>query len=151
MAQTRIGQLGSPPARTALPAIHPEWFAGNREQQLARALGITQFGVNHLTLDPGAYSALRHWHEREDEFVFVLTGELVLIDDDGEHPLAAGAFTAFPAGEPNAHHLANRSQSPASYLAIGTRHRGEEAIHYPDDALGRVTVVRDGAGDRVEG
>lgn len=148
MTKTRIGRVGEPSGRDFTPAIHPEWFAGNHEQRLARILGITQFGVNHLTLEPGAYSALRHWHEQEDEFVYVLSGELVLIDESGDHLLTAGMFAAFPAGEANAHHLANRSPAPASFLAIGTRHRGEEAIHYPDDALGTVTVLRDAKGDR---
>jgi uncharacterized cupin superfamily protein len=112
-------------------------------------LGITQFGVNHVTLDPGAHSALRHWHEQEDEFVYVLSGELVLIDDNGEHSLAAGAYAAFPAGEANGHHLANRSTAPASFLSIGTRHRGEEVIHYPDDGLERAIVLRADGGDRI--
>jgi uncharacterized cupin superfamily protein len=117
---------------------------------LARRLGVTHFGVNHLTLEPGAYSALRHWHEQEDEFVFVLEGELVLIDESGEHSLTAGMYAAFPAGEDNAHHLFNRSVVPARFLAIGTRHRGVEVIHYPDDDVefgGR--IVRDAKGDRV--
>jgi uncharacterized cupin superfamily protein len=149
MIETRIGRVGQPSARAFAPAVRPEWFAGNHEQRLARVLGITQFGVNHLTLDPGAYSALRHWHEQEDEFVYVLSGELILIDENGDHPLSAGMFAAFPAGEPNAHHLANRSSAPASFLAIGTRRRGEEVIHYPDDALGTVTVLRDWKGDRA--
>jgi uncharacterized cupin superfamily protein len=119
------------------------------ERRLARLLGITQFGVNHVLLEPGAYSALRHWHEQEDEFVYVLSGELVLIDESGEHRLAEGMFAAFPAGEANAHHLANRSSASASFLSIGTRHRGEEVIHYPDDVLGRSILLRDQKGDRV--
>ena len=150
MSETRIGRVGEPSVRAFTPAIHPEWFAGNHEQRLARIFGITQFGVNHLTLEPGAYSALRHWHEQEDEFVYVLSGELVLIDENGDHPLTTGMFAAFPAGEVNGHHIANRSSSPASILSIGTRHRGEEVIHYPDDALGTATVVRDAKGDRAE-
>jgi uncharacterized cupin superfamily protein len=113
-------------------------------------LGVTQFGVNHLTLAPGSYSALRHWHEQEDEFVFVLEGELVLIDDNGEHPLVAGTYAAFPAGEPNAHHLCNRSSEPARLLSIGTRHRGAEIIHYPDDRLVfDGPLMRDVKGDRI--
>jgi uncharacterized cupin superfamily protein len=150
MPETHIGQLGAPSPRTFTPAHHPEWFEGLQEQRLARVLGVTQFGVNHLTLGPGAYSALRHWHEQEDEFVFVLEGELVLIDDNGEHPLAAGMYVAFPAGEPNAHHLCNRSSATARFLAIGTRHRGAEIIHYPDDNLTfDGPLMRDHKGDRV--
>ena len=150
MTETHIGRIGAPSPRTFTPLHHPEWFEGNHEQRLARLLGATQFGVNHVTLEPGAYSALRHWHEQEDEFVFVLEGELVLIDDNGEHGLTAGAYAAFPAAEPNAHHLCNRSAAPARFLAIGTRHRGAETIHYPDDDLAfDGPLMRDGNGDRM--
>ncbi len=149
MSATQIGRVGEGAGRTEAPAIHPEWFEGNREQRLARVLGITQFGVNLVTLEPGAYSALRHWHEQEDEFMLVLSGDLLLIDENGEHPLTQGMYAAFPAGAANAHHLANRSSAEASFLSIGTRHRGEEVIHYPDDVLGRVALLRDAKGDRV--
>ena len=150
MPETHIGRIGAPLPRTFAPARHPEWFEGQYEQRLARILGVTQFGVNHLTLDPGSYSALRHWHEQEDEFIFVLEGELVLIDDNGEHPLVAGMYAAFPAGEANAHHLCNRSSAPARFLSIGTRHRGAETIHYPDDNLVfDGPLMRDEKGDRV--
>ncbi len=150
MPETHIGRIGAPSPRTFAPVRHPEWFEGQHEQRLARALGVTQFGVNHLTLKPGACTALRHWHEQEDEFVFVLEGELVLIDDNGEHPLAAGMYAAFPAGEANAHHLCNRSSAPARLLAIGTRHRGAETIHYPDDDLAfDGPLMRDDKGDRI--
>lgn len=152
MPLTRIGRIGEPSPTTFVPTRHPEWFTGKHEQRLARVLGVTQFGVNHLTLEPGAYSALRHWHEQEDEFVFVLEGELVLIDDNGEHVLAAGAYAAFPAGEANAHHLCNRSASLARCLCVGTRHRGAETIHYPDDNLTfDGPLMRDEKGDRIVG
>jgi len=151
MPETRIGRVGQPSSPPFTPAHRPAWFEGRAEQRLARALDVTQFGVNHLTLAPGAYTALRHWHEREDEFVFVLEGEVVLIDDNGEHPLGAGMYAAFPAGEANAHHLCNRSPTPARLLAVGTRHRGTEVIHYPDDPGFGGTVVRDENGDRLPG
>jgi uncharacterized cupin superfamily protein len=121
-----------------------------REQRLARRLGVTQFGVNHLSLERGAYSALRHWHEQEDEFVLVLAGEVVLIDDNGEHILSAGMYAAFPAGEGNAHHFCNRGGSLARLRCIGARHRGVEMIHYPDDDLAfDGLLIRDQDGDRV--
>lgn len=148
----RIGRLKDAPATVATPIrdpLRPEWFIGLTERRMAIPLGISQFGVNAITLAPGAYSALRHWHEQEDEFVFVLSGELVLIDDDGEHRLAAGDFAAFPAGEPNAHHLANRSPEPATFLNIGTRHRGRETCHYPDDFPEPRHVDRDERGMRL--
>jgi uncharacterized cupin superfamily protein len=138
--------LVAPGSRT----LHPEWYVGHRAAKLGGLVGLTQFGVNHVALEPGARSALRHWHEHEDEFVFVLEGELVLIDDAGEHPLAAGDYVGFPAGEANAHHLANRSSVAARYLAVGTRHVGVERVHYPDDPeIGTATVTRDNRGDRV--
>jgi uncharacterized cupin superfamily protein len=93
---------------------------------------------------------LRHWHEGEDEFVYVLSGALTLIDDNGAHALTAGSFAAFPAGAANAHHLVNRSDAPATFIAVGTRKPGVETIHYPDETFGPVMIVRDAKGDRVE-
>jgi uncharacterized cupin superfamily protein len=149
VAKTRTGRLAEPQPRSIAPTIRPEWFVGNREQQLARSLGITQFGVNHVVLEPGACSSLRHWHEAEDEFILVLEGELVLHDDNGEHRLSAGMCAAFPAGEPNAHHLCNKGNASARLLAIGTRHRGREVVHYPDDGLGQREIMRNARGDRI--
>ena len=152
--RTQIGRLAETPVRTGVDAavrnpVRPKWFAGRSEAQLARTVGITQFGVNHLTLEPGAVSSLRHWHEGEDEFVLVLSGELVLIDDNGEHALGAGDYVGFPAGAPNAHHLANRGAAPASFIAVGTRKVGLETIHYPDDFKSPRTVRRDARGERL--
>lgn len=148
---TRIGRLSETPVASGAPdwAIKRELFAGRHEAQLAKRVGVGQFGVNHVILEPGAVSSLRHWHEGEDEFVQVLSGELVLIDENGEHRLAAGDYAGFPAGAANGHHLVNRSAAPASFLAVGTRLRGTETIHYPDDVLGTVSLNRDGNGDRV--
>jgi uncharacterized cupin superfamily protein len=134
-----MGRLEQVPLQTGIPvewipARKPELFAGRHEGRLAKPLGLTQFGVDWLQLDPGAHSALRHWHEREDEFVYVLSGELVLVDDDGEHEMKAGSFAAFPAGEANGHHLINRSLAPATYLAVGSR-RADDLLHYPDDGF----------------
>lgn len=148
---TRIGRLSQTPVATGAPdwAIKQELLAGRHEAQLGKRVGVSQFGVNHVILEPGAMSSLRHWHEGEDEFVFVLSGQLVLIDEAGEHPLAAGDYAGFPAGAANGHHLANRSHAPAAALVMGARLRGTETIHYPDDALGTVSVTRDGRGERV--
>ena len=154
--RTELGHLSQTPVRTGLPAevrdpVRPEWFAGLSEAQLAKAAGLTQFGVNHVTLAPGAVSSLRHWHQEEDEFVLVLSGELVLIDDNGEHPMSQGSFAGFPAGRANAHHLANRSRAAASFIAVGTRKVGLETIHYPDDFEDPRTVRRDATGARIAG
>ena len=94
--------------------------------------------MNLVTLEPGSQSALRHWHEAEDEFIYVLEGELTLVDDNGEHRLRAGSFAGFPAGVANAHHLLNSSMANASFIVVGSRMPGVETIHYPDDGIGPV-------------
>src|SRR5512142_3032582 len=114
-----------------LTAVAPAPRAGpddKQERQLAKAVGVTQFGVNHLTLAPGGRSSRRHWHETEDEFVLVLSGAVVLIDEAGETRVAVGDVVGFPAGVANAHHLVNRSAEPAELLVVGTRKVGEERI-----------------------
>lgn len=117
---------------------YPEPFRGvvegRERKRLGLAAGLTQYGVNLVRLKPGAASALRHWHENEDELVFVLEGEVVLIEDDGETVLKPGDAAGFKAGVANGHHLVNRSDADASYLEIGTRAPSERA-HYPDDDL----------------
>jgi uncharacterized cupin superfamily protein len=104
---------------------------GREKSVLGDLVGLTQFGVNLTRLKPGAASALRHWHENEDEFVYVLEGELVLIEDEGETLLRPGDAAGFKAGVPNGHHLVNKTQRDAVYLEIGTRAPTERA-HYPD-------------------
>jgi len=113
-------------------------FKGRRKKQLGDIVGISQFGVNHTTLEPGAQSALRHWHEAEDEFVFVLSGEIILIDDRGEHTLRTGSFCGFPGAVTDGHHLVNRSSEPASFIEIGSRLPGQDVAHYPDDDFGPI-------------
>jgi uncharacterized cupin superfamily protein len=104
---------------------------GREKAVLGDLVGLTQFGVNVTRLKPGAASALRHWHENEDEFVYVLEGELVLIEDEGETRLRPGDAAGFKANVANGHHLINRTQRDALYLEIGTRAASERA-HYPD-------------------
>ena len=101
-------------------------------QRLGDAGGLTQFGVNLLQLAPGAWSAQRHWHRSEDEFVMVLAGEVVLVTDAGEQPLRAGECAAFPADLPDGHHLVNRSDAPATVLEVGARNREQDHVVYPD-------------------
>ncbi len=98
---------------------------------LGDVFGLSQFGVNLVHLPPGAASSQRHWHRYEDEFVYVLDGDLTLITDGGETPLSAGMATGFPAGRPDAHRLVNKSDAMAVYLEIGTR-AAEDACSYPD-------------------
>lgn len=138
---TRIGSVQTAPATDVLNydgKIHPEKFSGMRELRLSKPLGLNQFGVNQVTLQPGAWSSLRHWHEEEDEFIYVLEGVVTLVDDNGPHVLGAGDFAAFPAGEANGHHLQNRSEQATTYLVVGSRRPGEETIHYPDETFGPV-------------
>ncbi len=104
---------------------------GREKSVLGDLVGLTQFGVNLTRLKPGAASALRHWHENEDEFVYVLEGELVLMEDEGETVLQPGDAAGFKAGVANGHHLVNKTQRDAIYLEIGTRAATERA-HYPD-------------------
>lgn len=125
-ARERVGHSYPEPYRTRTGAKH--------RRVLGEAAGLTQFGVNLSTLPPGAESALRHWHESEDEFVWVVSGEVVLIEDDGETVLRAGDCAGFPAGVADGHHLVNRSDRPATFLEVGTRWPTERG-HYPDDDL----------------
>jgi uncharacterized cupin superfamily protein len=99
--------------------------------RLGDAAGLSQFGVNRLRLPPGAWSAQRHWHTHEDEFVYVIEGEVVLVTDGGEEVFRAGDAAGFRAGEPNAHHFQNRSTADAVLLEVGSR-IAADAVHYPD-------------------
>ena len=98
---------------------------------LGDAAGLTRIGVNHTTLGPGAASSMRHWHTREDELIYVLAGELVLVTDAGERPLRAGECAGFPAGHRDGHQLVNRGAAPAVYLEISNRD-DDDVPHYPD-------------------
>lgn len=115
---------------------YPEPFAqlaGARSRQaLGLAGGLTDFGVNLTRLPPGAWSSQRHWHTHEDEFVYVLSGELTLITDAGEQTLRAGDAAAFPKGVADGHHLINRSGETATVLEIGTRAEALDECFYPD-------------------
>jgi len=126
-------------AETAQPGTgYPEPYFSRMGQgdwrRLGEVFGLTQYGFNLETLQPDAESALRHWHTLEDEFVYVLEGELMLITDEGATPMTAGMCVGFKAGVKNAHHLANRSTGPARYLVIGARVPGDSCF-YPDDDL----------------
>jgi len=122
--QTRVGSPNYPPAFK--PAC-----AGRHKTALGNAVGLSQFGVNLTKLEPGAATSILHWHEQEDEFVYVVEGELVLIEDGGETLLKPGDCAGFKAGVSNGHHLVNKSPRDALYLEIGTRAATERG-HYPD-------------------
>ena len=99
--------------------------------RLADAAGLTQFGVNRLRLGPGIWSSQRHWHSHEDEFVYVLSGEVILVTDAGESVLRAGDCAGFKAGVRDGHCLQNRSNAPAELLVVGTR-SNEDHGEYSD-------------------
>ena len=113
---------------------YPEPFRSRvlpREKRaLGDAVGLTKIGVNLTTLPPGKESSMRHWHTREDELVFVVEGEVVLVTDEGEQILRAGMCAGFPAGAKNGHQLVNRSDRPARYLEISNRDP-EDTAEYP--------------------
>lgn len=118
-----------------------------RAELLSDSGGLTQFGAFVETLAPGAFSSDRHWHEAEDEFLYVLAGEATVIEDDGAHVLHPGDAACWKAGVANGHHVQNRSAAPCSYLVVGTR-AASDRVHYSDiDKLyvrenGRITRTR---------
>jgi uncharacterized cupin superfamily protein len=136
-----------PPARPARG--YPEPFAarvaGRERRALGDVFGLTNFGVNLTKLPPGGMSALRHTHMREDEFIFIVEGEPVLVTNAGETPLRPGMCAGFKAGFGDAHHLINRSSRDVLYLEIGDRNPGDTVI-YPDDDIGRALTAN---GERV--
>ncbi|MFC5388040.1 cupin domain-containing protein [Brevundimonas bullata] len=115
---------------------YPEEFAApcksRRRWRLGDAVGLDQFGVNLLRLPAGAWSSQRHWHTAEDEFVWVVEGEVVLVEEDGETVLVAGDCAGFKAGVPHGHRIENRSDREAVLLEVGSRRPTEDACDYPD-------------------
>jgi len=104
----------------------------NRERRrLGDAAGLKQFGVNLMRLPPGSWSSQRHWHSREDEFVYVLAGEVTLVTDAGAEVLRAGDAAGFRAGDPDGHTLQNRSAADVLVLEVGTRAIAEDVTTYP--------------------
>jgi uncharacterized cupin superfamily protein len=122
------------------PAQFKAAVEGRQRKRIGNAAGLDQFGVNICTLKPGAASSLRHWHQNEDELVFVLEGEVVLCEDGGETLLRAGDAAGWKAGVANGHCLINRTQRDAVFIEVGTRANSERAT-YPDIDL---AVNRDG-------
>lgn len=109
---------------------HPD-FGKVHTVGISEAGGITQYGAYLETLQPGARSSMRHWHEKEDEFLYVVAGEVTVVENDGPHVLHPGDAACWPGGVPNAHHVLNRSAAPCSYLIVGTR-VSHDVCHYPD-------------------
>jgi uncharacterized cupin superfamily protein len=118
-------------AGSRYPSPFDEPCRNKTRQRLSGIAGLTQFGVNLLRLQPGAWSSQRHWHNKEDEFVYVLRGEVVLVTDNGEEVLRAGDAAGFQAGDRNGHCLQNRSNLEAQVLEVGTRAE-DDTSYYSD-------------------
>jgi uncharacterized cupin superfamily protein len=129
---------------TGYPPPYNKVVEGRSRKRLSRAAGLTQFGVNLCTLKPGAASSQRHWHEEEDELVYVLQGEVVLCEDSGETVLKPGDAAGWKAGVANGHCLVNRSNHDVILIEIGTC-APSERVHYSDIDM---KVVRDEKGAR---
>jgi uncharacterized cupin superfamily protein len=151
-----MSQTAKPPAieASAVPPSragrgYPEPFAarvaGRERRALGDAFGLTNFGVNLTRLPPGCMSALRHTHSREDEFIYILEGEPILVTNSGETQLRPGMCAGFKAGSGDGHHLINRGSRDVVYLEIGDRKSGDTVI-YPDDDLGRALAS---SGERI--
>ncbi len=124
---------------------YPDQFkplvAGRIKKRLGDAAGLKNFGVNLVKLEPGSRSSLRHWHNNQDEFIYILSGEVTLVTNAGEQILKPGMAAGFPAGEANGHHLINRSNGIVEYLEIGDRTPNDN-VTYPDDDL----IAKDNSG-----
>lgn len=116
--------------RTGYPAQYAGLVDGRWVRRLGPAHGLSDFGVSHVVLKPGAASSQRHWHEDEDEFLLMLAGEAVLVEEGLRTPMAAGDMAAFAKGEPNGHHLVNESAADCVFVAFGRVPNGD--CHYPD-------------------
>jgi uncharacterized cupin superfamily protein len=116
--------------RTTYPMPFAAGMGGRWFRRLAPAAGLSDFGVSHVVLEPGGISSQRHWHDEVDEFLVVVAGEAVLVEDEGETSLRTGDCAAWPKGVANGHHLVNRGTQDCVFVVVGSRDRGD--CHYPD-------------------
>jgi uncharacterized cupin superfamily protein len=133
--------------RTGYPPPFAEPMGKRWYRRIAPVAGLEDFGVSHVTLEPGGISSQRHWHEGEDELVVMLEGRAVLVEEESETEMRSGDIAAFPKGVPNGHHLINRSDRPCVFVAIGKVAATD--CHYPDvdmhlDAAGGRFTHKDG-------
>jgi uncharacterized cupin superfamily protein len=145
MSKARRAAEVEPRVGTNYPEEFRARIAGRAKRALGDLFGLDQFGVNLTELAPGAQSALRHWHNHEDELVYILEGEVALVTDAGEEVLRPGDVAGFKAGVADGHHLVNRSGGPVRFLEIGSRRIEVDRVVYPDDDL---AVQPDGTGKR---
>jgi uncharacterized cupin superfamily protein len=133
-------------ARSGYPEPFNRAVAGRSWRDIAEGAGLSQFGANLCTLEPGAWSSQRHWHSAEDEMVVMLSGKLVLVEEGSETEMQPGDIATFRAGDTNGHHLQNRSTAPATFLAIGPNFPETDVCSYPD-----IGMVLDRNGYRFPG
>ena len=119
---------------TNYPKVFRHLVSGRSKKKLGNFARLKNFGVNLVTLNPGSWSSVRHWHSQQDEFIYILEGEVTLVTDVGEDILKSGDCAGFPKGEANGHHLINHSDSIVLYLEIGDRNPGD-IVAYPDADL----------------
>jgi uncharacterized cupin superfamily protein len=134
MKKADISPAAARSGSSSYPEPHNEKVRGRKSWTLTRQFGLRQFGVNRVELPPGSWSTQRHWHRTNDEVVIVISGELVLVTDDGEETLGPGDCVGFKAGERNAHHLQNRSDQIAVYYDVGGRDPWDVST-FPDIGL----------------
>ena len=136
-------------SRCGYPEPYKSRCMPREKRALGDACGLTKIGINLTTLAPGKESSMRHWHTHEDEFVYVLEGEVVLVTDGGEEVLTAGMCAGFPAGERVGHQLVNRSDQPVRYLEVSNREEPDEVEYTAPDVdlayRGGAMVRRDGS------
>ncbi len=118
--------------RGTVPSVPVMGSAPRHEAHVSDLGGITRFGAHLVILHPGEKSSDRHWHANEDEFLYMLSGQGVVVEDDGEHPVSPGDIACWPAGVANAHHVVNRSDAPLTYLIVGDRCGTTDTVRYPD-------------------
>src|SRR5262252_3606174 len=135
MAKLTLPALAPADVTTQTSSGYPEPYrsrvAGRHRKRLGDAAGLKNFGVNLVTLDPRSESSMRHWHAKQDEFIFVLEGEVTLVTNAGRQRLSPGTAAGFPAGSADGHQLVNETNKPVVYLEIGDRTPGDSAS-YPD-------------------
>jgi uncharacterized cupin superfamily protein len=123
---------------TGYPEPYKSRVAGRHRRRLGDAAGLANFGVNLTRLDPGAESSMRHWHTKQDEFIYVLGGEVTLVTDAGRQKLTPGMAAGFPAGRADGHQLVNETKKPVLYLEIGDRTPGDGATYSEADLAAKL-------------
>jgi len=121
----------TPDKGSSYPEPYREMAAKKTWLELGKAAGLSQFGASLMTIEPGSISSQRHWHEEEDEFLMMLSGELVLVEEGHETIMRTGDMAGFKAGVANGHHMVNRSNEEAKFLVVGTS-ATNDVCHYPD-------------------